>query len=87
MIGKAAGIDHPLVNYYFPTKAVLFEEVIKQVTDEYYQADLSWFDGLDKLAPRLGLICTWTAFLILPQLKELIHGINKKQTRSYAISP
>ena len=54
MIGKTAGIDHPLVNYYFPTKAALFEEVIKQVTDEYYQANISWFEGLEKLDIETG---------------------------------
>jgi AcrR family transcriptional regulator len=55
MIGKSAGIDHPLVNYYFPTKAALFEEMIEHVTDEYYLANISWFDGLEKLDPETGL--------------------------------
>ncbi len=55
MIGKAAGIDHPLISYYFPTKAALFEEVIQHVTDEYYQANTTWFEGLEKLNPEAGL--------------------------------
>jgi len=54
MIGKAAEVEHPLVNYYFPTKAALFEAVIKHVTDKYYQANISWFDGLEKLNPETG---------------------------------
>jgi TetR/AcrR family transcriptional regulator len=55
MIGKAANIDHPLISYYFPTKAALFEEVLKTVTEEYYQANTAWFDGLEKLDPESGL--------------------------------
>ncbi|MCK5783285.1 MAG: TetR/AcrR family transcriptional regulator, partial [Desulfobacterales bacterium] len=55
MIGKAANIDHPLINYYFPSKAVLFEEVIQHATDEYYRANITWFEGLEKLDPEAGL--------------------------------
>lgn len=55
MIGKAAAIDHPLINYYFPTKAVLFEEVLKNETEKYYLANISWFDGLAELSPAKGL--------------------------------
>jgi AcrR family transcriptional regulator len=55
MIGKAAGIEHPLVNYYFPSKAALFEEVIQHATDEYYRANITWFEGLEKLDPETGL--------------------------------
>ena len=55
MIGKTAGIDHPLISYYFPTKALLFEEVIEHVIDEYYQANITWFNGLEGLDPERGL--------------------------------
>ncbi len=55
MIGKEAGIEHPLINYYFPTKAALFEEVLETVTDVYYQANISWFEGLEALDPETGL--------------------------------
>jgi AcrR family transcriptional regulator len=55
MVGKEANIDHPLINYYFPTKALLFEEVLRQVIGEYYQAHLEWFDGLFELGPEQGL--------------------------------
>lgn len=55
MIGKAAKIDHPLINYYFPTKAALFEEVLKRVTEQYYVANISWFEGLRELGPEKGL--------------------------------
>jgi AcrR family transcriptional regulator len=55
MIGKEAKIDHPLVNYYFPNKAALFEAVIEHVTDKYYQANILWFNGLEKINPEAGL--------------------------------
>jgi AcrR family transcriptional regulator len=55
MIGKVAEIDHPLINYYFPAKADLFEEVLKITTEEYYQANITWFEGLEKLSPEQGL--------------------------------
>ena len=55
MIGKAAKIDHPLINYYFPTKAELFEEVLKIATEKYYMANISWFEGVTELGPTKGL--------------------------------
>jgi len=55
MIGKAAEIDHPLINYYFPTKAGLFEEIVKIITEEYYEANITWFKGLENLNPEQGL--------------------------------
>ncbi len=63
MIGKAAGIEHPLINYYFPTKAALFEEVLEAVTAEYYQANISWFEGLEGLDPEAGLSLYLDRFL------------------------
>ena len=55
MVGKAAKVDHPLVNYYFPTKAVLFEKVLKRITDEYYEANTAWYEGFDELDLENGL--------------------------------
>jgi AcrR family transcriptional regulator len=63
MIGKAAKIDHPLVNYYFPTKAALFEEVLKISTEKYYVANISWFNGLIALGPTKGLALYIDRFL------------------------
>ena len=63
MIGKAAQIDHPLINYYFPTKAALFEEVLKIATEKYYVANISWFDGLTALGPAKGLALYIDRFL------------------------
>ena len=55
MIGKAAGMDHPLISYYFPTKADLFEAVLEKIAGLYYAANAEWFSGLDKFGPDEGL--------------------------------
>lgn len=63
MVGKAAGIEHPLVSYYFPTKAALFEEVLAVATADYYHANISWFEGLEGLDPETGLSIYLDRFL------------------------
>ncbi|HUT55783.1 MAG TPA: TetR/AcrR family transcriptional regulator [bacterium] len=55
MIGKAGGFDHPLIRYYFPNKGVLFERVVAEICEEFYAANISWFEGLERLGPREGL--------------------------------
>jgi AcrR family transcriptional regulator len=55
MIGKAAGIDHPLVSYHFRSKADLLEAVLANICEEYYEATTRWFKGLDRLEPAQGL--------------------------------
>jgi AcrR family transcriptional regulator len=90
MIGKAAGIEHPLINYYFPTKAALFEEVLETVTHEYYQANISWFEGLEGLAPEAGLSLYLDRFLdfALKHPKPLrIIALNLVQAKNAEIIP
>jgi AcrR family transcriptional regulator len=55
MIGKEAKIDHPLISYYFPSKAVLFEAVLEDIVQEWHKANQTWFEGLDKMGPEAGL--------------------------------
>jgi AcrR family transcriptional regulator len=55
MIGKEAGIDHPLISYYFPSKAILFEAVLEDILQEWQKANDAWFEGLDQLDPEKGL--------------------------------
>ena len=55
MVGKAAGIDHPLISYYFPAKADLFEAVLEDLTETFYQASIGWFEGLAEMSPSRGL--------------------------------
>lgn len=63
MIGKEAKIEHPLINYYFPTKAALFEAVLEAAADEYYRANRSWFQGLEGLDPETALSLYLDRFL------------------------
>lgn len=55
MIGKEAGIDHPLISYYYPSKAVLFEAVLADILEEWQQADEAWSEGIDRMRPEKGL--------------------------------
>ncbi|MBU2488428.1 MAG: TetR/AcrR family transcriptional regulator [Proteobacteria bacterium] len=55
MIGKEGGFEHPLIHYYFPTKAALFEAVLADIGMEIYKANLSWFEGLVGLPPLEAL--------------------------------
>lgn len=54
MIGKAAGIDHPLVSYYFPAKAGLFQEVLKDIAEENYHETQKSFRDMGKMNPDTG---------------------------------
>ena len=55
MIGKEADIDHPLISYYYPSKAILFEAVLADILQEWHKANEVWFDGLDQMGPKRGL--------------------------------
>lgn len=46
MIGKEGGFEHPLIHYYFPTKADLFDAVIAGICEELAAANEDWFSGL-----------------------------------------
>ncbi len=49
MIANEARVDHPLIIYYFSTKAVLFETVLKDLIEQYKQAMPGWFLGLREM--------------------------------------
>jgi AcrR family transcriptional regulator len=55
MIGKEAGIDHPLISYYFPSKAKLFEAVLADIVQQWDKANEAAFEGLEKMSPEAGL--------------------------------
>lgn len=44
MIGKVAQIEHPLINYYFPNKAVLFETIAESLCNEFAKYTAGWLD-------------------------------------------
>ncbi len=48
MIGKEARIEHPLINYYFPNKAVLFETIVQSLCDEFAAYTAEWLEEASK---------------------------------------
>ncbi len=44
MIGKEAGIEHPLINYYYPNKAELFDAIIREICEEFAVSAAGWYD-------------------------------------------
>jgi AcrR family transcriptional regulator len=55
MIGKEGGFEYPLTHYYFKNKAELFEVVAKEICEEIYKANVSFFEGIERMSPREGL--------------------------------
>jgi AcrR family transcriptional regulator len=49
MIGKEAGVEHPLINYYYPTKARLFETIVKDICDEFIRSNEEWLKTVREL--------------------------------------
>ena len=56
MIGKAAGIEHPLINYYFPSKAELFEAIILNICDEFVRSNEEWLDSVKDSKTAEGFV-------------------------------
>jgi AcrR family transcriptional regulator len=55
VIGKTAGLNFPLISYYFSTKAALFEAVLFDVTEEYYEACAKWLNETANMGSTKGL--------------------------------
>ena len=55
MIGKEAGIEFPLISYYFPNKADLFLTVLKEAIDRQQAAEIEWFEEVKSMSPARGL--------------------------------
>ncbi len=49
MIADKAGVDHPLIHYYFGSKENLFETVSAQIFEEFNRANFEWFEGIDRI--------------------------------------
>jgi TetR/AcrR family transcriptional regulator len=54
MIAREGGFDHPLINYYFPYKSDLFEAVVVEICEEFYQANIACLEGLERMTPHEG---------------------------------
>lgn len=55
MIGNAAGINFPLIAYYFSSKAALFEAVIRDLSEGYYRAAVKWLEEIKDMHIKEGL--------------------------------
>lgn len=55
MIGKQAGIEHPLISYYFPSKADLFRAVISDLIKARSSLEQDWFKAVEGMSPAKGL--------------------------------
>ncbi|MBI9075553.1 MAG: TetR/AcrR family transcriptional regulator [Desulfatibacillum sp.] len=51
MIAREGGFDHPLIHYYFPTKAILFGEVARQMFEEFKVTHDLLTTGLEEIEP------------------------------------
>lgn len=54
MIGKLAGIEHPLISYYFPAKADLFRAVISELVEYHFKTETEQFREIKKMEPAEG---------------------------------
>ena len=54
MIATEGNFDHAIIRYYYPNKAVLFETVLTDACDKFYNANLKCLDGLEKANPTKG---------------------------------
>jgi TetR/AcrR family transcriptional regulator len=54
LVAKQAGVDHPLIHYYFGSKEKLFQAMTEVIYEDIIRDQESWFDGLERMAPREG---------------------------------
>jgi AcrR family transcriptional regulator len=54
-IGNDAGLNYPLIAYYFSTKAALFEAVLVDISEEYYRETAKWLRETAGMGPEKGL--------------------------------
>jgi len=54
MIAKQAGVEHPLIHYYFGSKENLFYVMAESLYNESLTVQESWFDGHDQMPLQEG---------------------------------
>lgn len=54
MIASEGGFDHAIIRYHFPNKAILFETVLVEACDNFYNANLRCLEGLERANPTQG---------------------------------
>lgn len=52
MIAKQAGVEHPMIHYYFGSKENLFYAMAEIIYNETIPVQESWFDGLESISLR-----------------------------------
>lgn len=52
MIAKEAGVEHPMIHYYFGSKENLFYAMAESIYNETLPVQESWFDGLENMSLR-----------------------------------
>jgi TetR/AcrR family transcriptional regulator len=50
MIAKQAGVEHPMIHYYFGSKENLFYAMAEAIYNETLPIQESWYDGLEKMS-------------------------------------
>jgi len=65
MIGKEGGFDHGIIRYHFANKAELFEAVVQNATETFYDKYKFWLEDTVANSPRRGFplfldhVLTW----------------------------
>jgi len=54
MIARRAGVEHPMIHYYFGSKENLFYAMAEAMYQETLTLQESWFDGLEKMSLQKG---------------------------------
>lgn len=55
MIGTEAGVEHPLINYYFPSKSELFRTLVTRIQARRETSLRQWFTDIRRMDPARGL--------------------------------
>lgn len=53
-VARKAGVEHPLIHYYFGSKENLFKEVAESLHEEASRMEESWLDGMELVSPGEG---------------------------------
>jgi TetR/AcrR family transcriptional regulator len=88
MIGKLAEVEHPLISYYFPSKAALFRAAITDLLMYRSQLEQKWYDSVKMLDPARGL----SLFIdhVLEDFRQrpgFFHIVSLNLTRSAEVEP
>ena len=54
MIAKEAGVEHPMIHYYFGSKENLFYEMAEALYHETISIQESWFDDMENMSLNAG---------------------------------